>query len=417
MNHFRAPESPQTNLQPGCRQRWPFRRSTRLMRASASSTGKTAFLRNGSSTLLLAVIFNLGALQGHHGSSSAAEMPPVKIGLLLPPDEPQGTSVREGVLLARDHANATGTNHIEIIIRGRSGQWGADGVEAARMVTDDEVDGLIAPPDGAATHLTLQVSGRTAIPVVSLCADSSTGRTGVPWTLRVVPRTEDEARALFEGLKETVSEKTNRWTAIVPGGRAGREISKDLNRAAHASRVSLGKILELNPALTNSSGIRVKSMETSPDAILVLLPPVAAAQIARELRTGGYKGLLAGSSRLRSKEFIAAAGDAFEGFIIPAIDVDTNRARQAAFSFSFRESWHHEPDEIAAASYDAAMLLSYLLRQPEFQTPPHRLARNFSWPGVSGDVRFDEEGNRKARLVLLQGHNEKFIPAGGIRGD
>ena len=387
------------------------------MRASATLPGNTAFLRNGSFALLVALIFILIAFPGRHFTVSAAEKSSVKIGLLLPPDEPQGASVREGVLLARDHANAAGTNHVEIIIRGRSGQWGADGVEAARMVTDDEVDGLIAPPDGAATHLTLQVSGRTAVPVVSLCADSSTGRTGVPWTLRVVPRTEDEARALFEGLQGGVLEKTNRWTAIVPDGRAGREISKDLNRAAHASRVSLGKIVEINTALTNSNGIRVKSMETSQEAILVWLPPLAAARIARELRTGGYKGLLAGSSRLRSQEFIAAAGDAFEGFIIPAIDVETNQARQAAFSFSFRESWHHESDEIAAASYDAAMLLSYLLRQPEFQTPPHRLASGFSWPGVSGDLRFDEEGNRKARLVLLQGHNQKFIHVGGIRGD
>lgn len=417
MNHFGASKSPQTNLQPGCGHGWPFRRSTRLMRASASSPGNTAFLRNGSSTLLVVVIFNLNAFPGHPGTSSAAEMPRVKIGLLLPPDEPQGTSVREGVLLARDHANAAGTNHVEIIIRGRSGQWGADGVEAARMVTDDEVDGLIAPPGGAATHLTLQVSGRTAIPVVSLCADSSTGRTGVPWTLRVVPRTEDEARALFEGLKGAVSEKTNRWTAIVPDGRAGREISKDLSRAAHASRVSLGKIVEINTALTNTTGIRVKSMETRPEAILVWLPPVAAAQIAREFRTGGYKGLLAGSSRLRSQEFIVAAGDAFEGFIIPAIDVDTNQARQAAFSFSYQESWHHEPDEIAAASYDAAMLLSYLLRQPEFQTSPHRLAPNFSWPGVTGDLSFDSEGNRKVRLILLRGHQQKFVPIGRIRGD
>ena len=123
----------------------------------------------------------------------AAESHVYKIGVLLPPEEPQALSVREGILLAEAQVNKTGGTNARVIIRGRTGQWGADGVEAARMVTDDGVDGLIAPPDGAASHLTLQVSGRTAVPVMCLCPDSSVGRTGVPWMLRVVPRTEDEA--------------------------------------------------------------------------------------------------------------------------------------------------------------------------------------------------------------------------------
>src|SRR5947207_960250 len=102
--------------------------------------------------------------------TKAAELPALKIGLLLPPEEPYARSIREGALLAQEDANKVGDRKVEVIIRGRAGQWGADGVEAARMVIDDGVEGLIAPSDGAASHLALQVSGRTAVPVISLCA-------------------------------------------------------------------------------------------------------------------------------------------------------------------------------------------------------------------------------------------------------
>jgi hypothetical protein len=80
----------------------------------------------------------------------AAESTVLKIGLLLPPEEPQALSVREGILLAQEQDSKDSGAKVEVIVRGRIGQWGADAAEAARMVTDEEVAGLIAPPDGAA---------------------------------------------------------------------------------------------------------------------------------------------------------------------------------------------------------------------------------------------------------------------------
>ena len=93
--------------------------------------------------------------------------------------------------------------HFTLVARGRAGQWGSDGVEAAGLVTEDGVQGLIAPPDGSASHLVLQVSGRTAVPVISLCADSSVNQTGVPWMARIVPRTVERPSSLCQDRGET----------------------------------------------------------------------------------------------------------------------------------------------------------------------------------------------------------------------
>jgi len=103
------------------------------------------------------------------------------------------------------------------------------------MVLDEEVAGLIAPPGGAPSHLVLQVAGRTAVPVVSLCSDSSVTGAGIPWMIRIVPAAIDEARALFTGVVGESPGRGLRWAALVPTERAGREAASDLAKAAGAA--------------------------------------------------------------------------------------------------------------------------------------------------------------------------------------
>ena len=278
------------------------------------------------------------------------------------------------------------------------------------MVTDDGAEGLIAPPDGAASHLTLQVSGRTAVPVITLCADSSVGRTGVPWTLRIGPQTTDEAKALFTDIPNRVANRANRWLAIVPDGRPGREISRDLRQAARDCRVQFQSALQFDAALTNLAFIRREALNRGADVVLLWLDPASAGRMAGQLRTAGYRGVLAGPGRLQCEDFIKTAGAALEGFITPAITRSSEEtARWQTFQASYRKHWGHEPDAMAGLSYDAAMLLSYLLSQPQYQAPPHRLAPGFSWPGVTGDLRFDHEGNRIVKLELRQAHDRRFV--------
>jgi len=104
----------------------------------------------------------IGAFVGTAAENST-ESSSIVIGLLLPPEEAAAVSLRQGVLLGVELANEAAGARASVVIRGREGQWGADAVEVARMVTEDGVRGLIAPAGGAPSHLTLQVAGRTAV--------------------------------------------------------------------------------------------------------------------------------------------------------------------------------------------------------------------------------------------------------------
>ncbi len=324
------------------------------------------------------------------------------IGLLLPPEEPQAVSVREGVTLGVENANRTGGTNVQLVIRGRVGQWGADGVEAARMVLDDGAQGLIAPPDGAATHLVLQVSGRTAVPVVSLCADSSVTETGIPWMARIVPSTIEEAKVLFAFAPR------KRWTAIVPAGRAGRQISADLTEAAKVCGCMLANTTNLDASWTNR-GVVQKVLSANPQAILVWLDPLAAGLVAKQLRAAGFTGLLAGPGWLRSAEFIREK-EAVEGFLVPSVVLqDEARIHFDEFSADFRKRFNREPDAIAAASYEAAELLIDILRKASARQPHEVFPLRNEVSGAFGNLEFDGLGNRIAHLQLQRIFNGRFV--------
>lgn len=324
------------------------------------------------------------------------------IGLLLPPEEPQAASVREGVALGVEQANKTDGANVRLVIRGRVGQWGADGVEAARMVLDDGAQGLIAPPDGAASHLALQVSGRTAVPVISLCADSSVTQTGIPWMARMVPGTIDEAKAIF------AFARGKRWMAIVPNDHAGRQIAQDLNAAAKAGGCELGTAINLQSFATNWAAVQSRILADRPDAILVWVDPAAAATIAKTLRAAGFSGLLGGPSWLNSAGFVAATVD---GFVIPVPVVDREcRARLEKFTADYRSRFGHEPDAMATMSHDAACLLVRVLRQAGDRPAREMFPLCSSFFGASGILNFDAQGNRQVEIRAEQSRGGRFVP-------
>ena len=353
---------------------------------------------------ILALMAGAACLQAGETSTNNTNL---VIGLLVPPEEPGAVSLRDGVTLGVELANQSPGAHVSLVIRGRTGQWGADGVEAARMATDDGALGLITPPDGAATHLVLQVSGRTAVPVITLSADSSVSQTGVPWMARIVPRTVEEAKMLFTGIH------ASHWVAVIPDERAGREAARDLNEAATNSNCSIEKMIEVKSSFTNAARLGKQILKNHPDAVLLWLDPATAGTLAKVLRTDGFTGTLAGPGKLRSADFAAAAGGAMDGLMVPAptLEKDAITAFQH-FTEAFRGRYGHEPDATAAAACDAATLLIHILKQTGDRPAHEAFPLDFSLAGATGILSFDSQGNRKVNLQLLEAHGGQFVPAG-----
>jgi ABC-type branched-subunit amino acid transport system substrate-binding protein len=358
-----------------------------------------------------------------------ADSPPLRIGLLLPPEEAALDSLRQGAQLGLEHANQLAGPKVGLIARGRPGQWGDDGAEAARMVLDDGARGLIAPPGGAASHLSLQVAGRTAIPVVSLCADASVIGAGIPWMVRLSPSTTEEAQKVFStvaswpppapavstppghAVRQTPQRRPiSRWAAFVPAGRPGREVGFDLEKAARTTGCLLFRPIEITTNLPDAGPLARQALTNQPDGILLWLDPALAGRLAAALRASGFDGVLGGPGQLQTHDFVKAAGSAAEGLVVPGMVHDAASALvRARFVSDYQDRYHAEPDLSAALAYDAAQLLVHVLREAGPEAPHRAFPLGDVLSGASGNLRFDRDGRRQVTLNLLVCRNGKFV--------
>jgi len=332
--------------------------------------------------------------------------PTHRIGLLLPPGEPEAENIRRGVALGIEHVNRRSDVRFELVVRGRPGQWGTDGDETATLVLDDQVSGVIAPPAGAASHQVLQVAGRTRVPVVSLCPDSSVTGAGVPWAVRVVARTDEEAAAVFLAFPFV-----RRWSAVVPADRPGRETTHDLQEAANRGQVGLNQPVRLPTKLNNPEATARSLLADKPDAVLLWVDAAQAGTIARHLRRAEFKGTLAGPGRLRSGAFLSHAAEAAEGLVIPDTVLEVgDAAARVALGNAYAARHGGQPEVWAAFAFDAAQVLAEVLRRAGGQAAFRQFPIAWDLPGATGPLKFDAAGNRRVTFKLLQCRGARFVP-------
>jgi ABC-type branched-subunit amino acid transport system substrate-binding protein len=227
--------------------------------------------------------------------------------------------------------------------------------------------------------------------------------------VRLAPGTCDEAELIFSATKTTRSGRRFQWWALVPDERAGREVAKDLSKAAKATGSTLKNPVKVSPKLSDFSNIIEPMLAAKPDGILLWLDPLLAGRLAKSLRGAGFTGKLAGPSRLSSTNFTSSAGIAAEGFLLPSPLLDqASKVVFAQFALDYRRRFGNEPDLAACMAYDAAMLLIDIFRKSS-DKPAHRaFPLACQPPGASGSLRFDSTGNRLARLELLEFRSGRF---------
>jgi ABC-type branched-subunit amino acid transport system substrate-binding protein len=334
---------------------------------------------------------------------------PVTLGLVAPPSEPDATSLRRGVQLAVAEANEAGEAPVRLEVRSESGQWGSVGNDAVSLICERHVDAIIAPSDGAASHLILQVAGRTRVPVASVCSDTSVTEAGVPWAVRVVPRTDQEAEALFAATRRPDGAPLH-WWAVVPAGRSGKTIRRDLGTAARAATTRLDQIVEGGEPKTEGTALARAIVDAAPDGVLIWLPPEQAGTMVAALRTAGFGGRMAGPGTLDSPSFIAKAGAAANGVLVTAFRTEVAlRARRERFERQYHLKYDARPDASAAAACDAARVLIGTLRRAAAGEGYSRFPLTVPTAGVTGNLHFDNSGNRTDALQVLTCREGRFV--------
>lgn len=122
--------------------------------------------------------------------------------------------------------------------------------------------------------------------------------------------------------------------------------------------------------------------------------------------------VLLGTNLWHSSNLIKMAKGYVQGAIVPdGFFVDSQLPHVQAFVRAFESIYNQPPGFIEAVSYDSALMLFELVNQPEIlfrSALRDGIATIEKYPGVTGKTSFDEQGDAKKELFLLEIKKDRF---------
>jgi len=157
------------------------------------------------------------------------------------------------------------------------------------------------------------------------------------------------------------------------------------------------EVLEFPDGLQDYSGLveRVNTLE--PAAVYLAGYAEEVAQLVSAIRGSGYEGRILTTHAFASPAILEQVGEPARGVLLtgPQFEVDAEGEPIKSFVTAFGEKFNDAPDVWAAHGYDAMNVLVEAIPDPfrtasDFRTGMRQIE---DYPGVAGNVRFDEKGD------------------------
>ncbi len=353
------------------------------------------------------------------GETTHATEGPLRIGLIA--SNGAGTdALAAGARAAVEEVNASGGiggRPLQLVRAAPGHPWRAGAGRLADLVFDGDLIAVIGPQDGTTAHTVAQIATRRRIPVLTLSPEDSLTRALDPWVLRGVPDDGTQARTLLRWAR--AGGVGERLGLAVPTGRAGRERSDSLRRAAEETDTRVACVMQLDAAAIAASPEAAFCDAADYDVLMLWLDPGPALELLAALDPNRLPERILGSTRLDEEIFARglrdladsmAAGPAvgFAGRLgrlaIPLLrPSDRNERCAPAAEATLAERLGHDLVRAVADAARRAGTDALSIRDA--------LRDGASLEGRSGRFGFDSNGNRTEDLRVGLWRREGWVPA------
>lgn len=320
----------------------------------------------------------------------------INIGIMIRDDSHRPAV--DAARLAIDLYNARGGHDgitFELVVKSVDGPWGIGSNQAVDLVYEDEVVAIIGSLDGRNAHLVEQVATKARILFLSTWAtDPTLSQAYVPWYFRIIPNADQQAAQLFDAVYDEGSEKIAFY-------------SQDSYDAKTAAKSFLRKC-----ALGGKGSPPGCNKKEDPAALVGMIKEKG---IEKLVLFGDSDFSMEIYSTFEDQDIkcdIYAGVDFFsgEGGKPPVLsDFDRlvylgsgfpDRPEGKQFTEEFTKEFGYPPGEMAAYSYDGAtLILEAILHAGTEREKIQKYLNSVHLSGsLTGDIRFDELGNR----VIIQ---------------
>lgn len=345
--------------------------------------------------LILGLVASLGML-----SCAKKEPEVIKIGVLLPTTgeaAPYGESMKKGIELAMDEVNKSdGIRGKKVVLVYEDSQADPGTAVAGfqKLVTIDKVPAVIG---GAASSVTLAIAPIAESNKVVFLSPASSA-----------PAITDAGDFIFRNVTSDVFDgmvmaryafeelKLRKFGILY----INNDFGVGLRRSFRAEILRLGGELVVEEAFDQGgTDFRTqisKLVALRPEAVFFVAYKEAG-RILRQAKELGLKMTFLSVGIFEDVKVFELAGDAANGvyYTFRSYDSQSQDVRTKTFMNSFKAKFGTEPDLYAVYSYDAAKILIFSMGNSNLTGPGIKEAlyavRNF--PGVTGDITFDSNGD------------------------
>ncbi len=370
--------------------------------------------------LISIVISSCSPTGAQDQSGQTLDKEPYKIGVVLTltgPANTFGLLEKDGAELARDIINKNGGvdgHPIELIIYDDESQPTNSVNLANKLITEDNVIGIVGATLGSGTMAISPVLKRYGVPLIAPNSTISVTEHGNKWIFRTAATDRLYVQAMLAYLvKHLQADKI----AVIHGNDAfGQAASEEITLNANKGGLAVEILANEEYALsdTDMTAQLTKIRGTNPEVLIVWGTAPSASIALRNAKQLGFTIPVLGSGGMANQAMIDTAGDAAEGIVLPGvIDPQNPLPRQKDFVTEIKNRTGRDATFFEAIAYDAVLLFAEAMKTAGNDREKVRdtLETINNFQGASGVYSYstiDHDGLDPSAVIYLKVENGKF---------
>lgn len=371
--------------------------------------------------VLSAVILSFGCTKkdsgGDAGAASANEIRIGQFGSMTGGEATFGQSTDKGVRLAIDAKNAAGGikgRKIVLITEDNQGKPEEAAAVVKKLIAQDKVVALLGEVASTRSLAAAPIAQANKIPMISPSSTNPKVTQVGDYIFRVCFIDPFQGPVMAKFARENLKLKK---VAIL------KDLKSDYSLGLAEFFVKKfkemgGEIVAEQNFQTGDSDFKAQLTQirsANPDAIFIPAYYTEVGLIARQARQLGLKAVLLGGDGWDSPKLFEIGAQAVEGaYFSNHYASESPVPATQDFIKRYKEKYNETPDGLAAAGYDAAMILISAIERAPTPTPEAiraELAKTVDFDGATGKITINSERNadKDAFIVKVEGKALKFV--------
>jgi branched-chain amino acid transport system substrate-binding protein len=353
-------------------------------------------------TLILAV----------HGLAVAKTL---KIGTLSPltgPYAQDGTDILQGVKTAvAVYGPVKGYDTVEVL-PGDSACDGGKATMVANKHINSGVNIVIGAYCSSATEpAQIPLMEAEIVQITPASTNERLTAKGYKYFFRMPPRDDVQAWSTVQFLEKKLKAKTLALIDDKQTYTAG--LTANIKKFAKENdTVKIVAHEHITPGDSDFTAVLTKLKRINPDVIYLSVYQPEGSKMIQQVRKLGLEATFISEDAVYHPKFLEIGGPSAEGVYLTFARAPETPER-AEFIKTYKEMWKADAvGSYAYYAYDAAMMALAAVEKAGTTKADtlQKTLRGNTWPGITGDIKFDEHGDRKLAHIVWVVKDNKFVP-------